>query len=528
MNKKRTLFVCMLILFIGMISILSGCVEETSQTKAQADQTQGQQNEKKSVTLLFSFTTSNLDPHNSGGWTNLRAGITETLVKLDEDLRLTPWLASSWEQQGEKTWVFTIRDGISFHDGTPLNANGVRESLERAITVNKGVAASLKIDSIEADGQKLTIHTTEPHAILPSELVESRTAIINVEAEKRMGTDAFAMSPIGTGPFKLHKFVPDVELHVVRYEEYWDGVAKLDEAFFKMNTDPNVRALAFQSKEADIVYHLSPENIETIQNITGLAVESVPSLRANFLYFNLQKSPLSDRKVRQAINLLIDRDSIVEHVMLGHAQPANGPFNPQLPFGKKEGVILGAQVEEAKRLLAEAGWSPDSDGIIMKEGQPLTLDLITYKNRPELPMTAQVLQGELAKVGIKVNIKSVENISDFLQTDKDWDMSLYSNMTAPRGDGQFFFNVAHRSDGTLNFNQFHHDEFNQLLTQLNQTREKEQRNELTQEMVDILDQELPQAFLFYPQVIVGVSDRVIGFTPGSEESYMLTNTLDVK
>jgi peptide/nickel transport system substrate-binding protein len=520
----------LMIVLIGAMMLLAGCTTDQSANAnpgSESGKTQSADTDK-SLTLLFSFTTSSLDPHDSGGWTTIRAGLTETLVRLDDKLQLQPWLASSWEQKDEKTWVLTIRDGVTFHDGTPLDANAAKHSLERSISVNKGIAASLKIQSMEADGQMLTIHTSEPNPILTSELVDSRTAIVNVEAEKKMGTDAFNLAPIATGPFKLHKFTPDVELHVVRFEDYWAGPAKLSEAFFKMNTDANVRSLSFQSKEADIAYHLPAENIETIRKVDGLLVESVPSLRANFLYFNLQKPVLSDVRVRQAIDYLIDREGLVNHVMLGHAQPANGPFNPKLPFGKKESDIKQPNVNEAKRLLAEAGWQPGENGILVKDGSKLTLELITYKNRPELPIIAQILQGELAKVGVQVNIKSVEKIDAYMRSDSNWDLATYSNMTAPRGDAGYFFNVANLPGGSLNHNNFDNDPFNQLLTQLNHTSERSKRDGLTRKLVRILDEELPETFLFYPQVIIGVSERVVGFNPGAEEMYLLTHTLDVK
>ncbi|EGL84173.1 ABC-type transporter, periplasmic subunit [Caldalkalibacillus thermarum TA2.A1] len=196
-----------------------------------------------------------------------------------------------------------------FHDGTPLTAEEVKASLERGLEVNPSLITTLKIDSLEADGQELMIKTTEPYPALPSELVNPNTSIVKVD------TTDLDRAPVGTGPFKVESFAPDVEIALVRFDEYWAGPSPLEKAKFVINSDANVRALALQSHEADIVYHLPVESLEVIEQQEELTVQSVSSLRAHFLIFNHEQPHMQNEKVRQAIDLLIDRDTISHEVM---------------------------------------------------------------------------------------------------------------------------------------------------------------------------------------------------------------------
>jgi len=509
--------------FVLAIVVVLGLAACTSKQGNISDEEDG--NRKKTITLLFSFGESQLDPHLS--WLPLRAGVTETLIKLNSQLQLEPWLATNWEQRDEYTWVFTIREGVAFHDGTPLDAHAVKTSLERGIRVSQALEKSLKIAEIEANGQVLTIRTKEPHPSLVSELVNPNTSIVNVRAEEKMGTEQFSKAPVGTGPFKVKKFTPDVEINLERYKDYWDGTAKVEEVFFKFHSDANVRAVAFQSKEADIVYHLPTESIKEIKEDPDLNVKSVPSLRAHFLLYNMRKPELQDINVRRAIDLLLSRQDAVDVVMGGHATIANGPFHPQFPFSN-DSSTSSFDPDKAKQLLLKAGWK-EENGKLVKNGKSLTLKLVTYGARPELPLIAQLLQAEAKKIGITIDIQTVEDIDSYLfEHGEEWDLATYSNLTAPRGDGGYYLNIAYLPNGALNPGQVNIPNLNELIEKLNVTSEQEKRNQLTKQAVQIIDKELPQSFIVYPNIVVGVNSRIINWSPGAEEYYLITNKMDVK
>jgi peptide/nickel transport system substrate-binding protein len=497
----------------------SGCSAENSSSEKEREKT------AKKVTMIFSFKSPNMDPHT--GFTPIRAGVTETLLKLDKDSNIEGWLAEKWDTEDNVTWEFKIRDGITFHDGAKLDAVGVKASIERSIAANESLGASLKIKSMEADGQTLIITTTEPYPALPSELVNPYTSIVNIDAEKEIGAEAFRNAPVGTGPFKVKKFTSNQEVQVSKYDSYWAGEPKIEEATIKFNEDANVRALALQSKEADVVYNLPAEGIEAIKKDKELKIESVPGLRSHFILFNQQSPAVSDVKVRQALNLLIDRNSIANDIMLGHAEPANGPFNSSLPFGIDDKVAK-LNVEKAKALLEEAGYKENADGMLEKEGKPLKLSLITYKARPELPLIAQLLQSDAAKAGVDIEIKTVENADTYLAENTDWDMSTYSNNTSPRGDGSYFLNTAFTETGALNVGKINIPELNEVIKELTTTTDTDKRKKLTKDAANVINKEVSHSYTVYPNIIVGMNNRIIDWKPTAEEYYILTHTLDVK
>ncbi|MFC0274027.1 nickel ABC transporter substrate-binding protein [Metabacillus herbersteinensis] len=519
--NKKTLFTILLGLFF---LTLAGCSAESSKSDANHSDAEKIEDKDKKVTMIFSFKSANLDPHT--GFTPIRAGITETLLKLDENSNIEGWLAEKWETNDNLTWEFTIRENVTFQDGVKLDAAGVKASIERSIAVNESLGGSLKIQTMEADGQKLTIKTTEPYPALPSELVNPYVSIVNIAAEKEMGEEAFRNTPVGTGPFKVKKFTSNQEVQVVKNDSYWAGEPKIKEATIKFNEDANVRALAFQSKEADVVYNLPAEGIEAIEKDKELKVDSVPGLRSHFVLFNQQSPNVSDLKVRQALNLLIDRKSVADDIMLGHAVPANGPFNSSLPFGIED-EVAELDVEKAKELLVEAGYKENAEGKMEKDGEPLTLEFITYKARPELPLIAQLFQSDAAKAGVEITIKIVENADTHLAENTGWDLGTYSNNTSPRGDGSYFLNTAFTETGALNVGKINNPELNKVIEELNGTSDTDKRTQLTKDAANVINKEVAHSYAVYPNIIIGINERIKDWKPTAEEYYILTHTMDV-
>ena len=186
--------------------------------------------ERKKVNLLFNFATSSLDPNVDSSYVPLRAGITETLVRLnDTNLTIEPWLAESWDSKDGQLWTIELREGVTFHNGKTMNGSAVKASLERAIKDSRAIKNALRIESIEANANTLTIKTTVPFPEFLSELVHPNTSIIDVTE-----TD-YINKPIGTGPFAVSSFMPGTAVDLIRYDGYWNGPAKLETARFSFN-----------------------------------------------------------------------------------------------------------------------------------------------------------------------------------------------------------------------------------------------------------------------------------------------------
>ncbi|MBT2689421.1 ABC transporter substrate-binding protein [Bacillus sp. ISL-47] len=474
---------------------------------------------KKEVTFLSNFPSETLDPHLN--YTAVRAGITETLVKVNQDQELEPWLAESWDTSvGGQTWTFQIRNNITFQNGKKVDAAAVKASLERNIQVSEAMKTALKIKTMEADGQTLSITTEQKLPQFPSELVHPNTAIVDSSVEN------MEQKPIGTGPFKVVSFEPNSKLELEMNREYWDGEVKLDRATMTFNEDANARTTALQSGDADIVYRPAIESIEILKSDQSIKTDVVSSLRTHLLMYNSGKETFKDVNVRKVFDALIDRQVVADDIMAGQATVAEGPFLAESPYSPDYEKKFFS-MEMAKKYLEEAGYKM-KDGKMVKDGKPLTLKLMTYSYRPELPLISQLLQSNAKELGIAIEIQQVENIDEYLAEKTDWDIATYSLITAPRGDASYFLNSAYMAGGAINPGQIQNDQLTELIEELNQTSDNGKRNELSKAAIKIIDQEKLHSFLVHPNNFVAYKDYVLNWQTSTSEYYALTKDLDVR
>jgi peptide/nickel transport system substrate-binding protein len=507
-NSMKKVFI--LIWFI--LLFLSGC---SSKGTGSSEETK----KDKEITFLSNFPSETLDPHLN--YTAVRAGITETLVKVNQEQELEPWVSESWDtSDGGTTWIFKIRENITFQNGNHVDAEAVKASLERIIQVSEAMKNALKIETMEADGHHLTITTEQPLPHFPSELVHPNSAIVDVSAE------GIEQQPIGTGPFKVVSFDPNSKLELVKYNEYWDGEVKLDRATMIFNEDANARTTALQSGDADIVYRPAIESIETLKNDKSIKTDVVSSLRTHLLMYNSGKDVFKDPALRKAFDVMIDREVIAADIMAGQATAAEGPFHAESPFSpvytEKE-----FSLDKARKYLEEAGYEI-KDGKAVKDGKPLTLKLITYSYRPELPLISQLLQSNAKELGITLEIQQVENIDEYLAEKSDWDLATYSLITAPRGDASYFLNSAYMAGGAINPGQIRNDQVTELIKELNQTFDHDKRNELSKLAIKIIDEEILHSFIVHPNNFVAYKDFVLNWETSKSEYYTLTKDIDVR
>ncbi|MFB1097260.1 nickel ABC transporter substrate-binding protein [Terribacillus sp. JSM ZJ617] len=497
----------------GLLMLLAAC---TNNADSEGD--------KKHLTFVYNFATNSLDPNVDSSYVPLRAGITETLVRLNEEtLTIEPWLAESWEGKNEgREWTIKLREGISFQNGEPMDAVAVKASLERSLKDNVAIQNALKIDSIEAtDDRTLHITNTQAFPEFVSELVNPNVSIIDVEAGD------FVNNPIGIGPFKLESFTPGSKLELVRNEDYWDEKAKLDSVTFSFNEDANARSLALESGDADVVFRPETESIESLEAKDGVKVESTETFRVHQLTMNMQREALKDVNVRKAVDALINREEIANSVLLGYAQPAKGPFPDSLPFAPSYSARETGE-EVAKEYLEKAGYSL-IDGKMQKDGEPLELTMLTYSSRADLPLIAQIFQSDAKKLGIEVELRQIEIPEEYMAANRDWDLATYSNLTAPRGDAGYYLNATYHPDGALNFSGADEPELTKIIDELNVTVDTDKRAELAEAAANYVDENQINSFVIYPDTLVAFDEtKVKNWVTTRSEYYMITNQLDVK
>ncbi|MDF9763478.1 peptide/nickel transport system substrate-binding protein [Peribacillus simplex] len=514
-NVQRKLGIWMVL--AACILALIGCAgtEETSTNKG----TKEESSDKK-ATLAFSWSPASLDPHGSDSWEIMRSGTAETLIKLNEELEPTAWLAKSWKQENDTTWVFQLQENVTFHNGKVMDATSVKESLQRSMDKNQRAKDLLQIKSMEAvSDTELKIKTIQPNAALIASLADPSTIIVDVAT-----IDAKDSYPAFTGAFKIKQFNQDESLIVERYEDYWGEKAILSEVTIKFIADANTRLMALQSGDVDGATDISIDNIAVLEKNKKFEVLTATSLRTHMLMYNMESPLFKELALRKVVDMLIPREEIVSSVMKGQGTVAHSPFSPVLPFGKVENK---EETESVNQLMQQEGWKKNAKGMWEKEGKPFEATLLTFPQRPELTVMAEVIQNKLLAEGMKVNIRQVENIDDTL-ANEDWDLSMYSMLTAHTGDPQYFLEIFYRSNSASNVSKYTSPSVDRMISQLSQTTDFEERNQLAIGIQEKINEDIPQSYIVFPNTVFAVKDGLKGFVAHPVEYYYNHSQIDVE
>jgi peptide/nickel transport system substrate-binding protein len=384
----------------------------------------GEQSTGGSIVYGLTLTPSGIDPHIDAS-SELGIPLTsvyDPLVWLSPDGEFVPGLATSWEvSEDGLTYTFQLRDDVTFHDGTPFNAEAVRLSLDRIAapeTQSRKAGGMLgPYDRTEVvNDYVVRVHFTEPYAPFLASLSTVYLAMVSPEAVTKWGEE-YQFHQVGTGPFIFEEYVPKDRLTLVRNPDYnWapsffdhQGPARLEKATFRFYTDPATRALALESGEADVMGEIPPQDAVRLDNSSEYTLMPVPVPGQPLQFFaNTQRSPLDDARVRQALVYAINRPAIVETVFEQYSPPAYGPLN-RSTFGYDPSVesMYAYDPGQAATLLEEAGWrDSDSDGIRDRGGRQLKLETILM-GWGYIPEVAQMLQDQLGQVGVDIESRQM-------------------------------------------------------------------------------------------------------------------------
>ncbi len=209
--------------------------------------------------------------------------------------------------------------------------------------------------------------------------------------------------------------------------------------------------------------------------------------------------------------------------MNGYATPAVGPFLPSFPFAPSYPDKKGQDILD---LVKQDGYE-QVDGVLMKDGEPVRLNLLTYSSRPDLPLIAQLIQSDAKQVGIQIDIQMIDTPEEYMAAERDWDLATYSNLTAPRGDGGYYLNATFHPDGALNFSGVEDTALTEKIDRLNQTVDREARDRMTEEIARYVDERVINSFLVHPSTNVALKDNVRGWITEKSEYYMITKDLEV-
>ncbi|MDQ1283044.1 MAG: peptide/nickel transport system substrate-binding protein [Euryarchaeota archaeon] len=472
----------------------------------------------------------NLDPaYKYTGWYLHEAGIYETLFSLDEDMNLVPTLATGYDQVSDTEYRISLREGVAFHDGTPVDADAVVYSLQRVMDSSNSRHGELDfVASVQAaDDKTVVINTKQPHSPTIASLVDPLVSIV------KPGVDLNA-TPVGTGPFKFESFEKGVSLSVVRNDDYWGENPKLEGAVLYFVSDSMTRAMQLEGGDVDIARGLPQSEVAGLKENQDLEILSMETMRENLIYVNMNKAPFNDISVRQALSYAINRQEIVDTALEGiGGVPAIGVFTSENPWSANDELVAYEHdPARAKELLESAGIT-DEDGDVWLDfqGAPFNITIKTYTSRAENKPSAEVVASQLEDIGIKCGVEILD--SGALSTelsDGNYDLALYSWSTGTTGDPDYFFSKHFESTGAeARKTGYSNADVDEWLAKARATFDDKERAEYYNKVQEQVNKDCPEIYLFYLNELAGANKRVKGYKlyPSSEIN-LLTPELSIE
>ncbi len=472
------------------------------------------------ISVGFGPTAEVPDPRASyNGWMSNQTGVTETLMGIDYDMNLYPRLAEGIAQSSPTTWRVTLRDGLTFHDGTPVTAQAVIDAIapisdEAHPGHNARVAKLLDLAGMSTDGDGVVVfETNSPNAAFPWTLSEPAIAILGAPS------DAFPIN--ATGPFVFKEAVPEQLYRVEANDAYRLGAPGLEEVRVVVSKNPATAALAFEAGEVDLVINYPETDFERIQE-TGAQGFSAPTARLYFYTVNAKSGPMANPLIRKAVSHAIDRQGVVDAALSG---VGGVPAGTVYPDGKGWAADISVPYDPAKaeELLAEAGAVKDG-GAWTLDGEPLEIDIVTYSSRAALPPTAELTQAFLSAIGVKANITVGEwGASNDAIKAGEADLFLQAWVTTPQGDPGAVLETLLKSDGGSNAGGYANAKLDDLLDKGRLTFDHDARKTIYGDVQEIIAAEAAMIPVFHvSQTNVGV-EGLSGYRVHPTETYWITH-----
>lgn len=439
--------------------------------------------------------------------------ICDKLFDINERLEVVPQLAAGFRWEDPRTLLITIREGVRFHDGTTMDAEAVRYSLNRHLTMQGSFRRS-EIADMEAvevvDAKTVRIRLKAPSASFMAALTDRAGMIVSPRAAEAAGRD-FGRAPVCAGPFRFVERVAQERIVVERFPEYWDAASiHIQRVTYLPIPDNTVRLANLQSGAIEFGERMEPEQMQIIRRARNLTAVAVDELGYQGITINVgngerANTPLGrDARVRRAFELAIDRAAINQVVYEGMYTPTRQPFPPANPFHVRDFQPEPRNVERARALLREAGVTT-----------PLAIEM-TVPNNPDLRQVGEVIQAMVAEAGFTLTLRAMEFASS-LQAAQRGEFQTYlvgwSGRTDPDGNIYSFS----RTGGGQNDGRYSEAEVDRLLDAARTELDIEKRRDLYAQVLRLsLGRDANRVYLWHRKNIMAHSARLSGYRPVSD------------
>jgi peptide/nickel transport system substrate-binding protein len=475
----------------------------------------------ETVTVAIESGPENLDPRVGTDAQSERISqlLFNSLVRRNAQSQLEPDLAASWETPDPLTYVFHLRNGVTFHDGRPFTANDVvftfRSVIDGSLLTPKTGVYKQMIAAVEARGPSTVVFTLKaPFAPFLWNLSRGAIGIVPEGA----GED-FQQRLIGTGPFRFVRYTPDDEVVIERNDAYYGRKPNVRRARFRIIPEAIVTALELRKGSLDMAENaLSADMVESLRGDKNLRIAEAPGTIYQYIAFNLRDPVFSDLRVRQAIAHAIDRESIVKHLLRGRARLATGAIPPNNWAYAADVPAYPYDPGKARRLLAEAG-HPDL--------------AFTYRTSTDeyVRLLAAVIGQQLREVGIRMEIRSNE-FSTFLDDVRRGNFQMYSlRWVGDNNDPDIFNRIFHSKmtpPNGANRGFFSNPEVDRLIEEARAAGGTDERKQAYAEIQRIAARELPYISLWHIDNVCVFNRRISGLKlyPAGDYDFLIDIRID--
>jgi peptide/nickel transport system substrate-binding protein len=456
------------------------------------------------LTYAAGSATQTLDPQFITDVTTFRGvgSMYEALTKQDESGQVGPGLALSWTvSEDKRTWTFKLRPGVTFHDGSPFNAQAVKFTYDRILNPATGSPRRSSLEMVAStevvDDLTFRLTTKEPFAPLLAQLSAYNVYILSPTHVQKEGAN-FSKTASGTGPFKLQRWQPGERLVVVRNDRYWGEKPKLDSVVFTVVPEDSARTLMLLGGQADVITELPYIMVKKLGSLDAVRVIRKPGYRTIYLGMNLSVPPFNDLRVRQAVAHAVNKPALVQGPLSGIGTLGGSLESSVIDGSAKELQAYPFDPAKAKQLLAEAG---------LPNG--FTTDFLVTTGRYNMDrQVAEAIQGQLAAVGIKVNIQSPEFGAYLAALNKGRVPLFLGGKGSPTGDMDFTQALLNQSSGRMNYFSFKNADVDRLIQQQRVAVDPRERQRLLTDLQTRVYQEAPHVTLYYEDQVSAVRSNV--------------------
>ena len=529
------------VLFLTLMLVLAACSSDENVDEAAGGEVNAEDGSGGTINIGMSEDMVTVDPHgsNDSASAQIRRNIYESLIFQDENLELTPGLATEWEATEDTVWNFKLREGTTFHSGQAFTAEDVKATIDR---VNDPAVASQvaflyeMIEEVEVVGDyEVNLHTAYAFAPLPAHLSHNAGGIMSKDLIDRdyqaaldeagsdvtleeyyelreAGGDEFQAvadeiseyigsvtgdETDGTNHLQLADRSPGDSVTLEKFEDFQNGEREFDEVIFRVIPETQARLAELETGGIDIAAEVDTASAERIQSADATELIESDSVRMNYLGFNMDKEPFDDPLIRQAIAYAVDRDQIIDGVYDGYGITAQSPLAPDV-WGYDEGLeSVEVDIDKAQELLSESSQPDGFSTTLWVNDDPAIVDSAVY------------IQGALSEIGIEVEIQQSEWGAFLDQTaNGEHDMFIlgWTTVTADADYGLYalFHSKNFGAPGNRSF--YSNEEVDALLDEGRTTADEAVRQEAYSEVQQILIDDAPAVYLNHTSFLLGVNN----------------------